>query len=183
MTLLTPFSKVPELNTATILLVEIEEQLQSKLADVIVHYENEFNVNVRLARKLPLPVENKESRPRIDLIVFIVNLLSERSLQSVESSLNHIHSDYFLGKVCFLVTDARCGSYTQDRLASVRKLAASHQCPVICAEHRTADGIHAAAARLLSILKMSAGMSPIPTTALYLSTLTRCSATSDLEED
>lgn len=113
------------------------------------------------------------------------------------------------------VCSARCGSYTQDRLASVRKLAASHQCPVICAEHRvnahthhckrtlqndptcdagsnpslspahtqTADGIHAAAARLLSILKMSAGMSPIPTTALYLSTLTRCSATSDLEED
>lgn len=32
----------------------------------------------RLARKLPLPVENKETRPRIDLIVFIVNLLSER---------------------------------------------------------------------------------------------------------
>uniref|UniRef100_A0A671KAQ1 Centromere protein M n=1 Tax=Sinocyclocheilus anshuiensis TaxID=1608454 RepID=A0A671KAQ1_9TELE len=60
----------------------------------------------RLARKLPLPVENKETRPRIDLIVFIVNLLSERSLQSVESSLAHLHSDCFLGKVCFLVTDA-----------------------------------------------------------------------------
>ncbi|XP_065130433.1 centromere protein M [Paramisgurnus dabryanus] len=183
MALLTPYSKVPELNTATILLIENEEQLQSKLANVIVQYEKEFNVNVRLARKLPLPVENKESRPRIDLIVFIVNLLSERSLQSVESSLSHLHSDCFLGKLCFLVTDARCGSHTQDRLVSVRKLAASHHCPVLFAEHRTADGVHAASMRLLSILKVSAGMSPIPTTALYLSTLTRCSATSEQEED
>lgn len=183
MSLLRPYSKVPELNTATVLLVENEEELQSKLADAIVQYEKEFNVNVRLARKLPLPVENKETRPRIDLIVFIINLLSERSLQSVESSLAHLHSDCFLGKVCFLVTDARCGSHTRERLVSVRKLAALHQCPVLCAEHRTADGVIAASVRILNILKVSAGMSPIATTALYLSSLTRCSATSDLEED
>ncbi|XP_026102516.1 centromere protein M-like [Carassius auratus] len=183
MALLTPFSKVPELNTATVLLVENEEELQSKLANALVQYKKDFNVNVRLARKLPLPVENKETRPRIDLIVFVVNLLSERSLQSVESSLAHLHSDCFLGKVCFLVTDARCGSHTQERLVSVRKLAASHQSPVLCAEHRTVDGVNAAAVRLLNILKVSAGMSPIATTALYLSSLTRCSVTSDLEED
>ncbi|XP_059409333.1 centromere protein M [Carassius carassius] len=183
MALLTPFSKVPELNTATVLLVENEEELQSKLANALVQYKKDFNVNVRLARKLPLPVENKDTRPRIDLIVFVVNLLSERSLQSVESSLAHLHSDCFLGKVCFLVTDARCGSHTQERLVSIRKLAASHQCPVLCAEHRTVDGVNAAAVRLLNILKVSAGMSPIATTALYLSSLTRCSVTSDLEED
>ncbi|KTG00827.1 hypothetical protein cypCar_00015651 [Cyprinus carpio] len=160
MALLTPYSKVPELNTATVLLVENEEELQSKLANALVQYEKDFNVNVRLARKLPLPVENKETRPRIDLIVFLVNLLSERSLQSVESSLAHLHSDCFLGKVCFLVTDG--------------------QAPF--ADH-TVDGVNAAAVRLLNILKVSAGMSPIATTALYLSSLTRCSVTSDLEED
>nr|Q7ZZC6.1 RecName: Full=Centromere protein M; Short=CENP-M; AltName: Full=Proliferation-associated nuclear element 1 [Danio rerio]AAP33276.1 proliferation associated nuclear element 1 [Danio rerio] len=183
MALLSPYSKVPELNTATVLLVENEEELQNKLANAIVQHEKDFNVNVRLAKKLPLPVENKEARPRIDLIVFIVSLLSERSLQSAESSLSHLHSDCFLGKVCFLVTDARCGSHTQERLVSVRKLAASHHCPVICAEHRTADGVSAAALRLLNILQVSAGMTPMSTTALYLSTLTRCSLTSDLQED
>ncbi|XP_051560071.1 centromere protein M [Myxocyprinus asiaticus] len=184
MALLTPYSKVPELNTATILLVENEEQLQSKLANAIVQYEKEFNVNVRLSRKLPLPIENKGTRPRIDLIVFIVNLQSERSVQSVESCLNHLHSDCFLGKVCFLVTDARCGSHTHERLVNIRKLAAVHHCPVLCAEHKTADGVNAAAVRLLSILKVSAGMSPTATTALYLSTLTRCSVTSDdLDEE
>lgn len=31
----------------------------------------------RLAKSLPLPVENEESRPRIDLVVFIINLCTE----------------------------------------------------------------------------------------------------------
>lgn len=48
---------------------------------------------------------------------------------------------------------------------------------------QTADGVNAAAVRILNILKVSAGMSPIATTALYLSSLTRCSVTSDLEDD
>uniref|UniRef100_A0A671KBP2 Centromere protein M n=1 Tax=Sinocyclocheilus anshuiensis TaxID=1608454 RepID=A0A671KBP2_9TELE len=170
MALLTPYSKVPELNTATVLLVENEEELQSKLANALVRNENDFNVNVRLARKLPLPVENKETRPRIDLIVFIVNLLSERSLQSVESSLAHLHSDCFLGKVCFLVTDGELR-------------ATFNNCKCADTHRHTADGVNAAAVRLLNILKVSAGMSPIATTALYLSSLTRCSVTSELEED
>ncbi|XP_072513636.1 centromere protein M [Salminus brasiliensis] len=183
MALLTPYSKTPELNTATILLVENEEQFQGSLADALVQREKDINVNVRLARKLPLPVENGETRPRIDLVVFIVNLLSEQSLHAVENSLNHLGSDYYLGKVCFVVTSARCGAVSQERLLNVRTLAASHRCPVICAEHQTEDGVTMAAMRLLTILKVSAGLSPIPTTALYLSTLTRCTVPSDFDED
>ncbi|XP_017539226.1 centromere protein M [Pygocentrus nattereri] len=183
MALLTPYSKIPELNTATVLLVENEEQFQSRLADAIVQQEKDINVNVRLARKLPLPVENSETRPRIDLVVFIVNLLSERSLQAAESSLSHLGPDYFLGKLCFLVTDARCGAVPQERLLSVRRLAASHHCPVIYAEHQTEDGITMTAMRVLTILKVSAGLSPVATTALYLSTFTRCTFPSDFDED
>ncbi|XP_036416175.1 centromere protein M [Colossoma macropomum] len=183
MALLSPYSKTPELNTATVLLVENEEQFQSRLADAIVQREKDINVNVRLARKLPLPVENSETRPRIDLVVFIVNLLSERSLQAAENSVSHLGSDYFLGKLCFVVTDARCGAVAQERLLSVRRLAASHRCPVICAEHQTEDGVTMTAMRVLTILKVSAGLSPVETTALYLSTFTRCTVPSDFEED
>ncbi|KAG7316083.1 hypothetical protein KOW79_020949 [Hemibagrus wyckioides] len=183
MALLAPYTKIPEPNTATILLVESEEKFQSRLADAIVQRENDAIVNVRLARRLPLPVENSETRPRVDLVVFIVNLLSEHSLQVVENSLSHLRSDFFLGKVCFMVTDARCGALTQERLLSVKKLAASHRCPLICAEHQTEDGVAMAASRLLTLLKVSAGLSPVATTALYLSTLTRCTVPSELDED
>lgn len=183
MTLLKPYSKIPELNTATILLVENEEQFQYKLADVLIQLEKKVNLNVRLACKLPLPTENEESRPRVDLVVFIVNLRSERSLQVVEQSLTYLSSDYFLGKVCFAVTDARCGAFTQERLLSVRKLAALHRCPLICAEHQTEEGVNAAASRLLTILRVSAGASVLPTSSLYLSAMTCCTMPSDLDED
>ncbi|XP_066516816.1 centromere protein M isoform X2 [Hoplias malabaricus] len=149
----------------------------------MVQLEKDININVRLAQKLPLPVKNSETRPRIDLVVFIVNLLSEHSLQAMQNSLKHLGADYFLGKTCFMVTDARCGTVAQDHLLSVRKLAASHHCPLICAERKTEDGVTMAAMRLLNILKVSAGVSPVATTALYLSTLTRCSVPSDFEQD
>ncbi|XP_076845451.1 centromere protein M isoform X3 [Brachyhypopomus gauderio] len=150
MALLTPYNKIPELNTATILLIENEEHFQTKLADAIVQQEKDINVNV---------------------------------LQAVKSSLNYLASDYYLGKVCFVVTDARCGTVSQERLSSVRRLAALHHCPVLCAEHQTEEGIAMAATRLLAILKVSAGASPMATTALYLSTLTRCTVPSDLDHD
>ncbi|XP_026887293.2 centromere protein M isoform X3 [Electrophorus electricus] len=150
MALLTPYSKIPELNTATILLIENEERFQTKLADAIVQQEKDVNVNV---------------------------------LQAVESSLNYLASDYYLGKVCFVVTDARCGTLAQERMLRVRRLAASHHCPVLCAEHQTEEGIAMAAMRLLTILKVSAGLSPMATTALYLSSLTRCAAAPELDDD
>uniref|UniRef100_A0A672FQG7 Centromere protein M n=1 Tax=Salarias fasciatus TaxID=181472 RepID=A0A672FQG7_SALFA len=59
----------------------------------------------RLAKTLPLPVENEESRPRVDLVVFIINLTSELSFQSAEASLKYLDPGYFLGKACFMVTN------------------------------------------------------------------------------
>uniref|UniRef100_A0A3B3DMW8 Centromere protein M n=1 Tax=Oryzias melastigma TaxID=30732 RepID=A0A3B3DMW8_ORYME len=58
-----------------------------------------------LAKSFPLPVENDESRPRIDLVVFIINLTSELSFQSAEASLKYLEPGYFLGKVCFMVSN------------------------------------------------------------------------------
>uniref|UniRef100_A0AAY4DQ54 Centromere protein M n=1 Tax=Denticeps clupeoides TaxID=299321 RepID=A0AAY4DQ54_9TELE len=163
-------------------LVENEEQFQKKLADVIVNAEKDVSVGVRLARRLPLPVENEETRPCIDLVVFIINLSFERSFQSVELSLKYVDPGFFLGKVCFLVTGARCWSVSSDRLQSVRKLATSLRCPLLYAEDQTVEGVNTAAARLLRVLKVTAGLTPWAT-GLSLSTLTRCTLSSDLEGD
>uniref|UniRef100_A0A8K9X0T6 Centromere protein M n=1 Tax=Oncorhynchus mykiss TaxID=8022 RepID=A0A8K9X0T6_ONCMY len=217
MSLLKPFSKLPGLNTANILLVENEEQFQQKLADTVVLQEKTVNVNV-LARSLPLPMENEESRPRIDLVVFIIHLTSELryihiqtirtihremdllcgfywpplpvvmlllfsllSFQSAETSLKYLDPGYFQGKVCFLVTSARNVSVPPERLVSVRKLAASLHCPLLCAEDQTTEGVTTAAHRLLAILKVAAGLVPMAT-GLYLSTLTRCTVPSDIDQ-
>ncbi|KAM7010243.1 centromere protein M [Tautogolabrus adspersus] len=180
MSSLKPFSKLPELNSANILLVEFEEQFQQSLADALVE-ESAVTVNVRLAKSLPLPKENEESRPRIDLVVFIVNMTSELSFQSTEASLKHLDPGFFLGKVCLMVTNARNASVPTERLDSVRKLAASLHCPLLFADDQTPAGVTNATERLLTILKVTAGVVPMAT-ALYLSNLTRCTVPPDIDQ-
>ncbi|CAG5938363.1 centromere protein M [Menidia menidia] len=180
MSLLKPFSKLPGLNTANILLVESEEHFQQSLADALVE-ETGVTVNVRLAKSLPLPMENDENRPRIDLVVFIINLASELSFQSAETSVKHLDPGYFLGKACFMVTNARSASAPVERLDAIRKLAASLHCPLLFAEDQTPEGVSSAADRLLTVLKVAAGLVPI-TTALYLSNLTKCTLPPDIDQ-
>ncbi|XP_049901268.1 centromere protein M isoform X2 [Epinephelus moara] len=175
MSVLKPFSKLPGLKTANILLVESEEQFQQSLADALVE-ETAVTVNVRLAKSLPLPMKNDESRPRIDLVVFIINLASELSFQSAEASLKYLDPGYFLGKVCFMVTNV-----PTEHMDAVRKLAASLHCPLLFAEDQTLDGVTNAADRLLTILKVAAGLVPMAT-ALYLSNLTRCTVPPDIDQ-
>ncbi|XP_061882202.1 centromere protein M [Entelurus aequoreus] len=178
MSLLKPFSKLPDLKTASILLVEREEEFHHRLADALVK-ETAVTLSVRLARSLPF--KHEPSRPRIDLVVFIINLTSELSLHSAEDSLKYLDPGYFLGKVCFMVTNARNATVPAERLDAVRKLAASHCCTLLFAEDKTADGAPNAAERLLSILKVAAGLVPM-TTALYLSHLNLCTMPSDVDE-
>ncbi|KAK1886610.1 Centromere protein M [Dissostichus eleginoides] len=166
MSLLKPFSKLPGLNTANILLVESEEQFQQSLADALVE-ETAVTVNVRLAKSLPLPKDNEESRPRIDLVVFIINLTSELSLTR-RSLMN-------------LSLVVRNVSVPTERLDAVRKLAAALHCPLLFAEDQTPDGVTNATKRLLSILKVSAGLVPMAT-ALYLSSLTSCTVPPDIDQ-
>ncbi|XP_037553786.1 centromere protein M [Nematolebias whitei] len=178
MSMLKPFSKLPGLNTANVLLVENEEQFQQSLAEVLVK-ETHVTVNVRLAKSLPVPVD--ESRPRIELVVFIIDLTSELSFQSAEASVKYLDPGYFLGKVCFMVTRARSASAPAERLDALRKMAASLRCPLLFADDQTSEGVVSAAERLLTILKVSAGLVPM-TTALHLSNLTRCTLPPDMDQ-
>nr|KAF6451969.1 centromere protein M [Molossus molossus] len=65
-------------------------------------------LKVHLAHSLPLP--SNVSRPRIDLIVFLINLHSKYSLQNVEESLHHVDATFFLGKLGGRVTAASTGT-------------------------------------------------------------------------
>uniref|UniRef100_A0AC11CLQ6 Centromere protein M n=1 Tax=Ovis aries TaxID=9940 RepID=A0AC11CLQ6_SHEEP len=105
MSVLRPLDRLPGLNTATILLVGTEDALLQQLADSMLKADCTSELKVHLARSLPLPCS--VNRPRIDLIVFVVNLHSKHSLQSVEESLCHLDAAFFLGKVAFLATGDR----------------------------------------------------------------------------
>ncbi|XP_057648285.1 centromere protein M isoform X2 [Chionomys nivalis] len=102
MSVLRPMDKLPDLNRATILLVGTEDALLQQLAESMLKDDCASELRVHLANSLPLPSD--VNRPRIDLIVFVINLHSKHSFQKVEESLNHVDSRFFLGKVCFLAT-------------------------------------------------------------------------------
>uniref|UniRef100_A0A8C0ZYQ8 Centromere protein M n=1 Tax=Castor canadensis TaxID=51338 RepID=A0A8C0ZYQ8_CASCN len=102
MSVLRPVDKLPELNRATVLLVGAEDALLQQLADSMLKEHCASELRVHLAKSLPLP--SSVIRPRIDLIVFVINLHSKYSLQNVEESLHHVDASFFLGKVCFLTT-------------------------------------------------------------------------------
>ncbi|CAH6791251.1 Cenpm [Phodopus roborovskii] len=102
MSVLRPMDKLPDLNAATILLVGTEDSLLQKLAESMLQDHCASELRVHLANSLPLP--STVNRPRIDLIVFVINLHSKYSLRNVEECLSHVDSSFFLGKVCFLAT-------------------------------------------------------------------------------
>ncbi|KAH1185208.1 hypothetical protein KIL84_017957 [Mauremys mutica] len=104
MSLVKPFDKLPTLNSATILLVGTDESQQQQLAEAILKEKKTFKINIHVATSLPLPAERDHIRPRIDLIAFMINMQSKHSLRNVEASLSHMDANFFLGKVCFLIT-------------------------------------------------------------------------------
>uniref|UniRef100_A0A3B5MDB3 Centromere protein M n=1 Tax=Xiphophorus couchianus TaxID=32473 RepID=A0A3B5MDB3_9TELE len=180
MSLLKPFSKLPDLNTANIL-VSLFFFFFYVCSAVKQDCEDVNLFNLRLAKSLPLPMENDESRPRIDLVVFIINLTSDKSFESAKASLKYLDPGYFLGKVCFVATNARHASVRTGCLDALRQLAALLHCPLLFAEDQSPEGATSSARRLLTILKVASGLVP-NTTALYLSSLTRCTMPPDIDQ-
>ncbi|NXD79485.1 CENPM protein, partial [Halcyon senegalensis] len=128
-----------------------------------------------LAKSLPLPSERDHLRPRIDLIAFMIDIKSKHSLKNVEDSLTHVDANFFLGKVCFLVTGVGRMSYCSVDMNAIWKLGEVYCSPVLCCELELEGIRFATAQRLLRMLQICAGHVP-GVSALYFSSLMRSSA-------
>ncbi|XP_065511139.1 centromere protein M [Caloenas nicobarica] len=170
MAVLRPFDKLPELNSAVLLLVGSEGDFQQKLAETILQEKKDFTVNVHIATSLPLPSERDHLRPRIDMIVFMIDIKSKYSLKNVEDSLAHVDARFFLGKVCFLVTGVGRVNCCSVDMNAVWKLGENYCSPVLFCELELEGTRVATAQRLLRMLQICAGHVP-GVSALYFSTL------------
>ncbi|XP_045690880.1 centromere protein M [Phyllostomus hastatus] len=158
MAVLRPQDQLPGLNTATILLVGTEDALLQQLADSILKEDCASDLKVHLAQSLPLP--SNVTRPRIDLIVFVVNLHSKYSLQNVEESLRHVDAAFFLGKVGFLATGAGRDSHCSVHRNTVLRLAQAYRSPLLFCDLEV-DGFRVSMAqRLVRMLQVCAGHVP-----------------------
>ncbi|XP_039347649.1 centromere protein M isoform X2 [Mauremys reevesii] len=134
MSLVKPFDKLPTLNSATVLLVGTDESQQQQLAEAILKEKKTFKINIHVATSLPLPAERDHIRPRIDLIAFMINMQSKHSLRNVEASLSHMDANFFLGKVCFLITGVGRMNHCSVEMNAVRKLGNLYCSPVLFCE-------------------------------------------------
>ncbi|XP_026335312.2 centromere protein M isoform X1 [Ursus arctos] len=136
-------------------------------------------LKVHLARSLPLP--SNVNRPRIDLIVFVVNLHSKYSLRNVEDSLRHVDATFFLGKVGFLATGAGRESHCSIHRNTVVRLAHTYRSPLLFCDLEV-EGFRATVAqRLVRMLQICAGHVP-GVSALNLLSLLRSSENPALED-
>ncbi|XP_061218780.1 centromere protein M [Neopsephotus bourkii] len=172
MAVLQPFDKLPMLNSATLLLVGVDEGLQRELAKAILQEKKSFKINIHLATSLPLPSEADHLRPRIDLIVFIIDIKSKYSLKNVEASLAHVDASFFLGKVCFLVSGVGRVNYCSVEMSSILKLEEVYCSPVLYCELELERIRVATAQRLLRMLQICAGHVPGVSALTFNSMLT-----------
>ncbi|XP_036281360.1 centromere protein M [Pipistrellus kuhlii] len=179
MSVLRPQDQLPGLNAATILLVGKEDALLQQLADSMLKEDCASSLKVHLAHSLPLPSD--VNRPRIDLIVFVINLHSKYSLQNVEESLRHVDTTFFLGKVGFLVTGAGRDSHCSVHRNTVLKLARAYRSPLLFCDLEVEGFRVSMAQRLVRMLQVCAGHVP-GVSALSLLSLLRSSESPCLED-
>ncbi|XP_015669015.1 centromere protein M [Protobothrops mucrosquamatus] len=174
MSTLSAFGKLPTLNSATILLVGTNDVFQQQLAETLLKERQDLKINIHLAASLPLPVERNHVRPRIDLIVFMINIQSKYSFEEIEASLIHVDANFFLGKVCLLVTGVGRMNKISVDMDAIWKLANRYCSPVLLCELEYEKIRTATAQRLLRMLQICAGhVSGM--SSLSFSSLMKCS--------
>ncbi|XP_062990723.1 centromere protein M [Elgaria multicarinata webbii] len=174
MSTLAAFGKLPTLNSATILMVGTNDALLQQLAETLLKEKQDLKINIHLTDSLPLPAERDHIRPRIDLIVFMINIQSKYSFKEIEASLVHVDANFFLGKVCFLAMGVGRMNRISVDVNAILKLADRYCSPVLFCELECENIRIATAQRLLRMLQICAGhMSGI--TALSFSSLMKSS--------
>nr|XP_045008829.1 centromere protein M isoform X3 [Jaculus jaculus] len=83
-----------------------------------------------------------------------------RVFQNVEESLHHVDSNFFLGKVCFLVTGAGRDSHCSVHRNTVAKLAHTYRSPLLFCDLEVESFRATVAQRLVRMLQICAGHVP-----------------------
>lgn len=112
-----------------------------------------YSVQVRTCEKLPLSWREQQLRPKVDLVVFMVDLTSPHSFAVALESLKHLEVTYFLGKMCFVMTKAQVLSAHMVDAETVQDLSIKYDFPVLCADLQNHEGSIAVAQQILCQLE------------------------------
>ncbi|PIK53951.1 putative centromere protein M [Apostichopus japonicus] len=71
---LRPLQKIPQPQTATILIVGADGTPKKEFAESMLNTIASYKLQIRLAKYLPLPIANDDQRPNLDFIVFLLEM-------------------------------------------------------------------------------------------------------------
>ncbi|KAK2159993.1 hypothetical protein LSH36_142g05019 [Paralvinella palmiformis] len=156
---LLPFNKLPIFMQEVMLIVGIQGIGKHALAKAIVESSTSKTLQCRTATHLPLPEEHSAERPRIDMVVFMIDSRSSASYIQVEQSLQYINRQYFLGKICFIAT--KVPTETQNlEVESITQLCDDHGSCLFWMDPTSGADRTVVAKKLLEMLNISAGLKP-----------------------
>ncbi|KJE93124.1 hypothetical protein CAOG_03956 [Capsaspora owczarzaki ATCC 30864] len=104
------YDKLPTQNLqqhATILLVGTHGVGKSTLAHALLAEQERANLAIQIRKvvALPLPTSGSAStRPKIDFVVFMLDMTSKLSLDLLKSAIQQVDIEYLIGKSCIVAT-------------------------------------------------------------------------------
>jgi centromere protein M len=145
-------------NSAVVLIVGAPGVGKNQLARAILSLESSVTVEVRTTTCLPLPEENAFDRPRIDFVVMMIDLANRESYLLVKKSLQFLDISFFLGKVCFVLTQVHNAVKQSVTAESVMDLADAYNSDWLSCNLQDSDNRRWLAHQLLNKVKQSIGL-------------------------
>ncbi|KAL8610834.1 hypothetical protein ACOMHN_056689 [Nucella lapillus] len=147
---------LPNRQEASVLVVGAEGTSKHELSLAMLKLPVHFSLQIHTTSSLPLPEENAASRPRIDFICFVINMIDRDSIQVVERALSLVDVKYFLGRACLVVTGARSHKKMTD-VEQMTALADSYHLPLVFGEIKVEKENDQLARRLIKMVEVAAG--------------------------
>ncbi|XP_067686933.1 centromere protein M-like [Haliotis asinina] len=158
--LLSPFSKLPNRQECTVLLVGDEGTGKHDLGLAMLNLKTPFSLYIRTATSLPLPAEKEADRPCIDYICYVINLTLDDSMKIVEEALSTVDVRYFVGRSSLIVTGVEFPNKQVIEMETVLKLAESYDLPIIFGEVEKPEELLSLATKVTKTVEIAAGYKP-----------------------
>ncbi|CAB4011637.1 Hypothetical predicted protein [Paramuricea clavata] len=133
---LSRYQELPTRSHATILVVSIKGIGMEDFVEAMLQMDTSYSTQIRTTTSLPLPkqTDSSEPRPRIDYIVFIVDLSNQQSFKMIEEAVKLVDVDYFLGRCCFILSKAKQEHLHSVDLNEVTDLVEAYDSTMFCGD-------------------------------------------------
>lgn len=143
---------------ATVMLVGTPASGKRRIARTLLAIGTDIQLAIRTTGKLPLGT-GKEGvqRPRIQFIVFVVDMTSAQSFESMIESCKNIGVNFLLGRCCFVGTKGDIVSRCSVTRADMIQWASALQCPAMFANLLDVPQIENLARKVLTRVEVACG--------------------------